>query len=211
MKLILLGAPGAGKGTQAEFISQKLDIPTISTGNILRAAVKNQTPIGVKAKEFMDAGQLVPDEVILGIVAERLQEADCQKGYILDGVPRTLVQAESLEAMDIHFDVALSIEIEDATIVDRMSGRRACQGCGATYHVSSAPAKVDGVCDKCEGALYQRDDDKAETVQKRLTVYHTQTAPLKDFYAQRGILKSVDNQPTIEDTTVEVMKALELV
>ncbi len=210
MKLILLGAPGAGKGTQAEFISQKLDIPTISTGNILRAAVKNQTPIGVKAKEFMDAGQLVPDEVILGIVAERLQEADCQKGYILDGVPRTLVQAESLEAMDIHFDVALSIEIEDATIVDRMSGRRACQGCGATYHVASAPAKVEGVCDKCEGTLYQRDDDKAETVLNRLAVYHAQTAPLKDFYAQRGILKSVDNQPTIEETTVVVMKALEL-
>lgn len=210
MKLILLGAPGAGKGTQAEFVSQKLDIPTISTGNILRAAVKNQTPIGVKAKEFMDAGQLVPDEVILGIVAERLQEADCQKGYILDGVPRTLVQAESLEAMDIHFDVALSIEIEDATIVDRMSGRRACQGCGATYHVASAPSKVEGVCDKCEGTLYQRDDDKAETVLNRLAVYHAQTAPLKDFYAQRGILKSVDNQPTIEETTVVVMKALEL-
>ncbi len=208
MKLILLGAPGAGKGTQADIISQKLSIPTISTGNILRAAVKNGTPIGLKAKEFMDAGKLVPDEVILGIVVERLAQSDCANGYILDGVPRTIAQAEFLEKEGIKFDVVLSIEISDEEIVNRMGGRRACNGCGATYHLVSAPTKVEGKCDKCEGELYLRDDDKAETVKHRLEVYHSQTAPLKDFYESRGLLKSVDNQPTIQATTVVVMEAL---
>ena len=208
MKLILLGAPGAGKGTQADIISQKLNIPTISTGNILRAAVKNGTPIGLKAKEFMDAGKLVPDEVILGIVVERLAQSDCANGYILDGVPRTIAQAEFLEKEGIQFDVVLSIEISDEEIVNRMGGRRACNGCGATYHLVSAPTKVAGKCDKCEGELYLRDDDKAETVNHRLEVYHSQTAPLKDFYEARGLLKSVDNQPTIQATTVVVMEAL---
>ncbi len=208
MKLILLGAPGAGKGTQADILSQRLNIPTISTGNILRAAVKNGTPVGLKAKEYMDAGKLVPDEVIIGIVAERLAEPDCANGYILDGVPRTIAQAEALEAAGITFDTVLSIEISDEEIVERMGGRRACTACGATYHVVSAPPKAEGKCDKCGAGLVLRDDDKPETVKNRLAVYHTETEPLKDFYAKRGNLKSVDNQPTIEATTKVVFEAL---
>ena len=208
MKLILLGAPGAGKGTQADILSQRLNIPTISTGNILRAAVKNGTPVGLKAKEYMDAGKLVPDEVIIGIVVERLAEPDCANGYILDGVPRTIAQAEALEEKGIHFDTVLSLEISDEEIVERMGGRRACTACGATYHVVSAPPKAEGKCDKCGAALVLRDDDKPETVKNRLAVYHTETEPLKDFYAKRGNLKSVDNQPTIEATTKVVLEAL---
>ena len=208
MKIIMLGAPGAGKGTQAEILSKKLNIPTISTGNILRAAVKNGTPVGLKAKEYMDAGKLVPDEVIIGIIAERLAESDCANGYILDGVPRTIAQAEALEAAGIVFDNVISIEISDETIVDRMSGRRACVACGATFHVVSAPPQVEGVCDKCGAPLVLRDDDKPETVQNRLAVYHKETEPLKDFYLSRGVLKSVDNQPTIEATTKVVEAAL---
>ncbi len=208
MKLIMLGAPGAGKGTQAAILSEKLSIPTISTGNILRAAVKNGTPVGLQAKSYMDAGKLVPDEVIIGIVAERLAEADCQNGYILDGVPRTIAQAEALEQAGIVFDNVLSIEISDEEIVTRMGGRRACTACGATYHVVSAPSKVEGKCDKCGADLVLRDDDTPETVKHRLEVYHQETEPLKDFYAQRGVLKMVDNQPTIEATTEVVLKAL---
>ena len=210
MKVIMLGAPGAGKGTQAEILSKKLNIPTISTGNILRAAVKNGTPVGLKAKEYMDAGKLVPDDVIIGIVAERLAEPDCANGYILDGVPRTIPQAEALEQAGIVFDHVLSIEISDEEIVNRMSGRRACPACGATYHVVSAPSKVEGKCDKCGADLVLRDDDKPETVNHRLEVYHEETEPLKDFYAQRGVLRMVDNQPTIEATTQVVLKALGL-
>ena len=208
MKLIMLGAPGAGKGTLGAVLSDTLNIPTISTGNILRAAVRNGTPVGLQAKSYMEAGKLVPDEVIIGIIAERLEESDCANGYILDGVPRTIAQAEALEAAGIHFDVVLSIEISDETIIDRMSGRRACTACGATYHVVSAPSKVEGKCDKCGTDLVLRDDDKPETVKNRLTVYHNETEPLKDFYAQRGNLKSVDNQPTIEATTKVVFEAL---
>ncbi|MGM9606638.1 MAG: adenylate kinase [Oscillospiraceae bacterium] len=208
MKLILLGAPGAGKGTQADILSQRLNIPTISTGNILRAAVKNGTPVGLKAKEYMDAGKLVPDEVIIGIVAERLAETDCANGYILDGVPRTIAQAEALEEKGITFDTVLSLEISDEEIIERMGGRRACTACGATYHVVSAPPKTEGKCDKCGADLVLRDDDKPETVKNRLTVYHTETEPLKDFYAKRGNLKSVDNQPTIEATTKAVLEVL---
>ena len=207
MKLIMFGAPGAGKGTQAAVLSERLAIPTISTGNILRAAVKNGTPVGLQAKSYMDAGKLVPDQVIIGIIAERLAEDDCAKGYILDGVPRTIAQAEALEAAGIRFDCVLDIEVSDDEIVSRMAGRRACTDCGATYHVKAAPPKVDGVCDACGGKLVQRDDDKPETVQGRLTVYHAETEPLKDFYAQRGILKTVENKPTIEETT----RAIELV
>jgi len=208
MKLIMLGAPGAGKGTQAGLLSEMLGIPAISTGNILRAAVKNQTPVGLKAKGFMDAGQLVPDDVITGIVAERLQEADCQKGFILDGVPRTIAQAEALEQQGVAFDHVISLEVSDETIVARMGGRRACPACGATYHAVSAPPRQEGVCDKCGAALVLRDDDKPETVRDRLTVYHRQTEPLKDFYAQRHVLVSVDNQPTIEATTQAILAAL---
>ena len=159
MRLILLGAPGAGKGTQAEIISKKLNIPTISTGNILRAAVKNGTPVGLKAKEYMDAGKLVPDEVIIGVITERLQEADCKDGYILDGVPRTIAQAESLEKAGIRFDDVISIEIPDEAIMERMSGRRVCEHCGASYHLVAVPPKVPGVCDSCGGTLIQRHDD----------------------------------------------------
>lgn len=208
MKMILLGAPGAGKGTQAEILCKKLNIPTISTGNILRAAVKNGTPVGLKAKEYMDAGKLVPDEVIIGIVAERLTQPDCEKGYILDGVPRTIAQAEALEQAGIQFDNVISIEIADDTVVERMSGRRACTQCGATYHVVNYPPKAEGVCDKCGGGLVLRDDDKPETVKNRLAVYHRETEPLKDFYAARGVLKLVDNQPTIEATTKAVEAVL---
>ena len=210
MKLIMLGAPGAGKGTQAAIFSERLGIPTISTGNILRSAVKDGTSVGLQAKSYMDAGKLVPDEVIIGIVAERLAESDCQGGYILDGVPRTIAQAEALEKAGVQFDCVLSIEVSDQEIQRRMSGRRACTACGATYHVEAAPPKTEGVCDACGGALVQRDDDKPETVQDRLRVYHAQTEPLKEFYQQRGILKTVDNQPTIEDTTKAIERVLEI-
>jgi adenylate kinase len=208
MKLILLGAPGAGKGTQADILAKLLDIPTISTGNILRAAVKNGTPVGLKAKEYMDAGALVPDEVIIGIIAERLAEPDCKKGYILDGVPRTIPQAEAMEKGGIDIDCALSIEVADETIIDRMSGRRTCPNCGASFHVVSNPPKKEGVCDSCGAALTIRKDDAPETVKARLETYHKETEPLKAFYEKRGKLKSVDNQPTIEATTAVIRKTL---
>ena len=210
MKLILLGAPGAGKGTQAEILSRKLGIPTISTGNILRAAMKNGTPVGLKAKSYVESGALVPDDVIIDIVAERLAEPDCANGYILDGVPRTIPQAEALEADGVEVDCALSIEISDETIIERMSGRRTCHDCGASYHIVSAPPKVEGVCDNCGGELTVRADDAPETVRARLEVYHTVTEPLKAYYAERGKLRSVDNQPTIEATTAAIEKVLGL-
>ena len=208
MKLILLGAPGAGKGTQAEILSRKLGIPTISTGNILRAAMKNGTPVGLKAKSFVEAGQLVPDDVVIGIVEERLAESDCDGGYILDGMPRTIPQAEALEKAGIDIDCALSIEIADETIIERMGGRRTCANCGATYHVVSAPPRTEGVCDSCGGELSVRKDDAPETVKARLEVYHRETEPLKAFYAERGKLKSVANQATIEATTAAIEQAL---
>ena len=208
MKLILLGAPGAGKGTQADILAKLLGVPTISTGNILRAAVKNGTPVGLKAKEYMDAGALVPDEVIIGIIAERLCEPDCKNGYILDGVPRTIPQAEAMEKGGIDIDCALSIEVADETIIDRMSGRRTCPNCGASFHVVSNPPKKEGVCDSCGAALTIRKDDAPETVKARLETYHKETEPLKAFYEKRGKLKSVDNQPTIEATTAVIRKTL---
>ena len=210
MKLILFGAPGAGKGTQAEILSQRLGIPTISTGNILRAAVKAGTPIGLEAKSYMDAGKLVPDSVIIGIVAQRLKESDCARGFILDGVPRTIGQAEALDAAGVTFDHVVSIEISDGEIEERMAGRRVCQSCGAPYHVKAKPPKKDGVCDACGGALMQREDDRAETVRARLEVYHKETEPLKGFYEGKGILAPVANQTTIEATTQAIMEALEL-
>ena len=208
MKMILLGAPGAGKGTQAERLCKVLEIPTISTGNILRAAVKNGTPTGLKAKAFMDAGKLVPDEVIIGIITERLAEDDCKNGYILDGVPRTIAQAEAMEKAGINFDAVVSIEVADEVIMERMSGRRVCESCGASYHLVAVPPKVAGVCDSCGGKLVQRKDDAPETVKDRLAVYHKETEPLKDFSAQRGLLKSVENQPSVEATTAAILKAL---
>lgn len=208
MKLILLGAPGAGKGTQADIIKQKLGIPTISTGNILRAAVKNGTPTGLKAKAFMDAGKLVPDEVIIGVINERLQESDCANGYILDGVPRTIAQAEALEQAGIRFDAVVALEVPDQRIVDRMGGRRVCERCGASFHIVHIPPKQEGVCDACGGALVQRKDDSPETVLDRLAVYHKETEPLKGFYEARGVLKTVDDLPTVEDTTQAIMKVL---
>ena len=208
MKLILLGAPGAGKGTQAEILCKELNIPTISTGNILRAAIKNGTPTGLKAKSFMDAGKLVPDEVIIGIITERLAEEDCKNGYILDGVPRTIAQAEAMEKAGIVFDAVVSIEISDETIMERMSGRRVCESCGASYHVVAVPPKQEGVCDSCGGKLVQRKDDAPETVKARLEVYHKETEPLKDFYAQRGLLKSVENQPTVAATSQAILHVL---
>ena len=208
MKLILLGAPGAGKGTQADIIKQKLGIPTISTGNILRAAVKNGTPTGLKAKAFMDAGQLVPDEVIIGVITERLQESDCANGYILDGVPRTIAQAEALEQAGIRFDAVVALEVPDQRIVNRMSGRRVCEHCGASYHIVHIPPKTEGVCDACGGKLVQRKDDSPETVLSRLEVYHKETEPLKGFYEARGVLKTVDDLPTVEETTQAILKVL---
>lgn len=208
MKLIMFGAPGAGKGTQAAILSERLEVPTISTGNILRAAVKNGTPVGLQAKRYMDAGQLVPDQVIIGIIVERLGEADCRNGFILDGVPRTIPQAEALENAGVKFDCVLDIEVPDSEIMKRMTGRRACTACGATYHVVAAPPKAEGVCDSCGGALVQRDDDKPETVQSRLDVYHSQTEPLKKFYADRGILKMVPYQNSIEATTQAIVEIL---
>ena len=208
MKLILLGAPGAGKGTQADILCKELDIPTISTGNILRAAVKNGTPTGLKAKAFMDAGKLVPDEVIIGIIHDRVAEDDCKNGYILDGVPRTIAQAESLEKAGIVFDDVISIEISDEVIMERMSGRRVCEHCGASYHLVAVPPKQEGICDKCGGKLIQRHDDEPETVKHRLEVYHQETEPLKEFYAKRGLLKSVENQPTVAETSEAILRAL---
>ena len=208
MKLILLGAPGAGKGTQADILCEKLDIPTISTGNILRAAVKNGTPTGLKAKAFMDAGQLVPDEVIIGIISERLEEPDCAKGYILDGVPRTIAQAEALEKAGIKFDAVVSIEIGEEEILRRMSGRRVCEACGSSYNVEAIPPRVEGICDNCGGKLIQRKDDTPETVRERLKVYHKETEPLKAFYAERGLLKTVENQPTVEANSQAILRVL---
>ena len=208
MKLILLGAPGAGKGTQAEILSAKLGIPTISTGNILRAAVKEGTPIGLEAKRYMDAGQLVPDSVIIGIVAQRLEQPDCAGGFILDGVPRTIGQAEALDKAGVVFDRVISIEISDQEIEERMGGRRVCSKCGASYHIKARPTKVEGVCDACGSPVVQRSDDKPETVRERLKVYHEQTEPLKDYYQAKGTLRPVDNQPTIEATTAVILEAL---
>ena len=208
MKLILLGAPGAGKGTQAEIISKTLKIPTISTGNMLREAMKNGTELGLKVKNFMDNGQLVPDDVIIGIVAERVAREDCANGYILDGVPRTLPQAAALEEQGIPFDAVVSIEISDDVIEARMTGRRVCGSCGASYHIAAHPPKAEGVCDACGGELVIRKDDAPETVRNRLKVFHAETEPLKEFYEKLGVLKLVNGSQPIEDTTRDILAAL---
>jgi len=210
MKLILLGPPGAGKGTQAEILSKHLSIPTISTGNILRSAVKNGTPVGLKAKEYMDAGKLVPDEVIIGVITERLAEPDCAKGFILDGVPRTIPQAEALENAGVVFDKVVLLDISDAEIVTRMSGRRVCVACGAPFHITGNPPKTEGVCDACGAPLQQRNDDRPEVVLDRLKVYHEETAPLKSFYAKRGVLVSAANKTTPNDTFQAILSVMGL-
>lgn len=210
MRLILLGAPGAGKGTQAEILSRLLDVPVISTGNILRAAMREGTPVGLKVKSFMDAGQLVPDEVIMDIIKERLSQKDCENGYILDGVPRTIPQAQMMDEMGLKIDAVLSIEVEDDVIIRRMSGRRICRDCGQPYHLVSMPPKQEGKCDLCGGELYSRKDDEPDTVRSRLEVYHRETEPLKPYYAQKGILRAVENRSTIEETTAAIRAALEI-
>ncbi len=210
MKLILLGAPGAGKGTQAEKISEKLSIPVISTGNIIRESMKNETEMGKKAKSYVDAGKLVPDDVVIGIINERLTDKDCQNGFILDGFPRTIPQAEALDNMGIKIDAVLSIDVEDEKIVSRMSGRRVCGDCGATYHVEYKKPKTEGVCDACGGALVLRKDDAPETVLDRLHVYHEQTEPLKEYYSVKGMLRSVKGCEEVADTTAAVFAELEI-
>lgn len=209
MKLILLGAPGAGKGTQAEKIVEKYGIPAVSTGNIIRAALKAGTEMGLKAKSFMDAGQLVPDDVVIGIIKDRLQKKDCENGFILDGFPRTIPQAQALEDMGVDIDKVLDIEVPDEKITARMSGRRVCSKCANSYHLLYKKPKTEGVCDACGGELIQRKDDAPETVQARLKEYHEMTEPLKDFYKKLGKLVIVEGQEEVADTTALVFKALE--
>mgnify|MGYP003294229078 FL=1 len=208
MNLILLGAPGAGKGTQAELLMEKLHIPGISTGNMLREAMKNGTAVGEKAKYYMDNGLLVPDEVIMDIVAERVAQPDCQGGFILDGVPRTLAQAEALLERGVQIDHVVSIEIDDSVIEGRMTGRRVCSNCGASYHIVANPPKVEGKCDLCAGELMIRKDDAPETVRRRLEVYHEQTEVLKDFYAKLGKLRLVEGNQTIEGACEDILTAI---
>ena len=208
MKLILLGAPGAGKGTQAEILAAKLCIPTISTGNILREAIKNGTPTGLKAKGFMDQGMLVPDDVIMDIVRERLSKPDCANGYILDGMPRTIPQAKALLDNGIEIDRVISIEIDDAVIEQRMTGRRVCGSCGASYHITANPPKTEGICNACGNALVIRKDDKPETVRQRLAVYHAETEALKGFYDELGKLRLVEGNQPIENATRDILAAL---
>ena len=214
MKIIMLGAPGAGKGTQAKKIAEKYSIPHISTGDILRANIKNGTELGNKAKEYMDQGLLVPDELVVDLVVDRVNQKDCVNGYILDGFPRTIPQAEALDkalaVLGQTMDYAINVEVPDKNIVRRMSGRRACLNCGATYHIVYAPTKEENVCDHCHGELFLRDDDKPETVQKRLNVYHEQTQPLIDYYTKKGILVEVDGTVDINvvfDAIVEILGA----
>ena len=212
MKIIMLGAPGAGKGTQAKKIAEKYQIPHISTGDIFRANIKNGTELGKKAKTYMDQGLLVPDELVCDLVVDRVQQDDCKKGYILDGFPRTIPQAESLDAalsrLGEAVDYAINVEVPDENIVKRMGGRRACVGCGATYHLVYAAPKKEGICDNCGAELILRDDDKPETVQKRLGVYHEQTQPLIDYYTQKGILKEVDGTMDMGDVFKAIVEIL---
>ena len=209
MNIIFLGAPGAGKGTQAEIVSEKLAIPTVSTGNIIRAALKDGTPMGLKARAFIEAGELVPDDVVIGIIQERLSEDDCANGFILDGFPRTIPQAEALDAMGIVIDKVIDIEVPDETIARRLSGRRVCKNCGCSYHIDYKKPSVEGVCDACGGELIQRSDDAPETVLERLAVYHEKTEPLKAFYEKQGKLFIVEGQEQVEDTTALTLRLLE--
>ena len=208
MKLMLMGAPGAGKGTQAERLCKVLNVPSISTGNILRAAMKAGTPMGIAITEAMNAGHFVSDELVLGIVKERLAEEDCANGYILDGVPRTLPQAEAMEKADYASDAVLLLCVTNEEIMERMSGRRDCEDCGASYHVVRIPPKQEGVCDDCGGKLVRRPDDDPETVKERLEIYHQETEPLIRFYEERGLLKRIESRATAEETTEEILRVL---
>lgn len=208
MNIIMLGAPGAGKGTQAAVLCEHFNIPTISTGNIIREALRTGTEMGLKAKSFMDAGQLVPDEVVIGIVKDRLQEDDCKAGYILDGFPRTIPQAEALDSMGVEIDLVIDLEVSDDIIINRMSGRRVCEKCGKTYHTVNKPSKIEGVCDVCTGALIQRKDDHIDTVKTRLETYHKETEPLKGYYEAQGKLKLINCPDDIDGTTKLVLEAL---
>ena len=208
MNLILLGAPGAGKGTQAELLIKKLGIPGISTGNMLREAIKNGTELGMKVKSYMDGGLLVPDELIMGIVAERVAKPDCANGFILDGVPRTLAQAEALDAAGVRIDHVISIEIDDSVIEGRMTGRRVCSACGGSFHVVANPPKTEGVCDLCGGELVIRKDDAPETVRKRLEVYHAQTEVLMDYYGKQGKIRHIEGNQSIEGANEDILKAI---
>lgn len=208
MNLILLGAPGAGKGTQAELLVKKLAIPAISTGNMLREAIAAGTELGKQAKQFMDEGALVPDELILGIVADRVAQPDCQKGFILDGVPRTLAQAEALEARGVKIDHVVDIEVADSEIEGRMTGRRVCPKCGASYHIVANPPKTEGICDSCGSELIIRKDDAPETVRHRLEVYHASTEVLKDFYGKLGRLRTVNGSQPIESANEDILAAI---
>ena len=209
MKLILLGAPGAGKGTQANVISERLNIPQISTGNIIREALKSGTEMGLKAKSFMDEGKLVPDEVVIGIIEERLQNDDCKNGFILDGFPRTIVQAEALDKMGIGIDRVIDIEVPDEAIIKRLSGRRVCEKCGRPFHIVDLRPKKEGVCDTCMGALVQRKDDQEETIRLRLVEYHEKTEPLKGYYKAQGKLREVDGTGSVDETAKITLAALE--
>ena len=208
MNLILLGAPGAGKGTQAELLVAKLQIPSISTGNMLREAIAKGTPLGTLAKQYIDAGNLVPDDVVLSIVAERVAKPDCENGFILDGVPRTLAQAEALDAKGVKIDHVVSLEIEDSVIEGRMTGRRVCTKCGASYHIVANPTKQEGICDLCGSTVTTRVDDAPETVRKRLKVYHASTEILKDYYAKQGKLRLVNADQSIEDANRDILKGI---
>ena len=209
MNIIMLGAPGAGKGTQAAVLCEHFGIPTISTGNMIREALKNGTEMGLKAKSYMDDGKLVPDEVVIGIVKERLSEDDCMKGFILDGFPRTIPQAEALDNMGVDIQYVINIDVPDESIIKRMSGRRVCENCGRPYHIESLKPQKDGVCDDCGGTLVQRKDDHPDTVLARLDVYHKETEPLADYYRKQGKLVNVEGQNTVADTTAAVLKAIE--
>lgn len=209
MNLIFLGAPGAGKGTQAEVVCEKLGIPAISTGNMLREAVKNGTPAGLAAKECMDRGDLVPDDVVIGILKDRIAQDDAKKGFILDGFPRTVAQAEALDAMGVQIDKVIEISVPDEKIIARLSGRRVCEGCGASYHIDYKPTKVEGKCNLCGANVVQRIDDKPETVVARLKTYYEKTAPLKDYYQSKGKLFTVEGQEEISETSKLTLAAVE--
>ena len=208
MNLILMGAPGAGKGTQSANISEKWSIPAVSTGDLLRAAMKNGTELGIKVKSFMDSGNLVPDQLVIDIIKEYIGSDKCRNGFILDGFPRSIPQAEALDAMGVKIDVVLSLEVEDETIIQRMSGRRICSGCGASYHILYKPSKAENICDACGASLYIRDDDAAETVLNRLKTYHEVTEPLKEYYSKKGNLVCVEGREKVEDTSAAVLDAI---